>query len=159
MNIHPYQLSTVIYRFEHKIRRRFLFEFFQVTANRLPSLQSVRQSYYQHPPPSTMSRGRSLTPPSFKQNARLPSMSHLRTSDFYPPYYPPHPAMYNDSTFYRTYGDPYLMQRLPSSHFLPPTSPPHAYRHMYSSVTSHRRNRRSRSRSRRRYEYWTIVRS
>ena len=145
--------------------------FSKVTANRLPSMQSVRQSYYQHHPPSVMansamSRGRSLTPPSYKQNARLPSMNHLRTQDFYPPYYPPHPAAYHDPAYYRTYGDPYLMQRLPPPGFLPPTSSPppsssRAYRHMFSSSSdldrhssgmSRRRSRRSRSRSRRRYE-------
>jgi hypothetical protein len=132
-------------------------------------MQTVRQSYYQHHPPtmttnSALSRGRSLTPPSFKQNARLSSMNHLRTPDFYPPYYP-HPAMYTDPAYYRAYGDPYLMQRLPPPPpFLPhPTSPPsssRAYRNMNSSsdldryppLMSHRRTKRSRSRSRRRYE-------
>ncbi len=135
-------------------------------------MQSIRQSYYQHHPStmmtnSAMSRGRSLTPPSLKQNARLSSMNHLRTQDFYPPYYP-HPAVYADSAYYRAYGDPYLMQRLPPPTFLPSASPPppppsssRAYRNMYSSssgfdrypsVMSHRRPQRSRSRSRRRYE-------
>ncbi|CAF0724117.1 unnamed protein product [Rotaria sp. Silwood1] len=148
-----------------------LYNHLQVTANRLPPMQSVRQSYYQYQPStmmssSTISRGRSLTPPSYKQNARLSSMNHLRTQDFYPPYYPQHSAVYTDSNYYRTYGDPYLMQRLPPPAFLPPTSSPppppssssHAYRNMYSSsglhryptVTSHRRTRRSRSRSGRR---------
>ncbi|CAF2511108.1 unnamed protein product [Rotaria sp. Silwood2] len=154
-----------------------LYNHLQVTANRLPPMQAIRQSYYQyHPstivPNSTMSRGRSLTPPSYKQNARLSSMNHLRTQDFYPPYYPQHSTVYTDSAYYRAYGDPYLMQRLPPPTFLPPTSssppppppPPssssssHAYRNMYSSsgshryppVTSHRRTRRSRSRSGRR---------
>jgi RNA recognition motif-containing protein len=147
-----------------------LYNHLQITANRLPSMQSIRQSYYQHHPStmmtnSAMSRGRSLTPPSLKQNARLSSMNHLRTQDFYPPYYP-HPAVYADSAYYRAYGDPYLMQRLPPPTFLPSASPPppppsssRAYRNMYSSssgfdrypsVMSHRRPQRSRSRSRRR---------
>ncbi|CAF0807661.1 unnamed protein product [Rotaria sordida] len=153
-----------------------LYNHLQVTANRLPSMQAVRHSYYQYHPSTimtnpTISRGRSLTPPSYKQNARLSSMNHLRTQDFYPPYYPHHSTIYPDSTYYRTYGDPYLMQRLPPPAFLPPTSssspppPPlpsssssssHAYRNMYSSsgfhrypqVTSHKRTRRSQSHSR-----------
>lgn len=136
-------------------------------------MPAVRQSYYQHYPSTmmpnpAMPRGRSLTPPSFKQNSRLPSMSHLRTQDFYPPYYPPHPAVYTDPAYYRAYGDPYLMQRLPPPPgFLPSNSPPpssssRAYRNVYLSsdvdryppVMSQRRTRRSRSRShnRRRYE-------
>ena len=133
-------------------------------------MPTLRQSYYQHYPSTMMtnstlsSRGRSLTPPSFKQNPRLSSMNHLRTQDFYPPYYP-HPALYADPAYYRAYGDPYLMQRLPPPAFLPPTSPPpssssRAYRNMHSSsdvdryppLMSHRPKKRSRSRSRRRYE-------
>ncbi len=110
--------------------------------------------------PAAISRGRSLTPPSFKQNLRLPSMNHLRAQDLY--YH--HPAIYSDPTYYRTYGDPYLMQRLPPPTFLPSTSSPPSsssrpYRNMYSSsgidyyttnmstLQNHRR-----SRSRRRYE-------
>ena len=140
-------------------------------------MQAIRQNYYQHHPStmmvsSAMSRGRSLTPPSFKQNARLSSMNHLRTQEFYPSYYPPHPAVYADPAYYRTYGDPYLMQRLPPPAFLPPTSSPppppppssssRAYRHMYSSssdldryppVMPRRRTQRSRSRSRSRRRY------
>ena len=63
-------------------------------------------------------------------------MNHLRSQDFIPYY--PHPAVYSDPAYYRTYGDPYLMQRLPPPAFLPPTSPPpssssRAYRNMYSS--------------------------
>ncbi len=104
-----------------------------------------------------MSRGRSLTPPSFKQSFHLPSMHHLRSQDLYYQ----HPAIYSDPAYYRTYGDPYLMQRLPPpppSAFLPPTSSPpsRAYRNTYSSSGIDRytgnRHRRSRSRSRRRYE-------
>ncbi|CAF1380507.1 unnamed protein product, partial [Adineta steineri] len=149
------------------------YDHLQVTANRLPTMQSMRQNYYQHHPStmmssSTMSRGRSLTPPSFKQNARISSMNHLRSQEFYPPYYPHHPAVYSDPAYYRAaYGDPYLMQRLPPpppAAFFPPTSPPpsssssRSHRNMYSSsgldryppVMSHRRSQRSRSRSRRR---------
>ncbi|CAF0970887.1 unnamed protein product [Adineta steineri] len=149
------------------------YDHLQVTANRLPTMQSMRQNYYQHHPStmmssSTMSRGRSLTPPSFKQNARISSMNHLRSQEFYPPYYPHHPAVYSDPAYYRAaYGDPYLMQRLPPpppTAFFPPTSPPpsssssRSHRNMYSSsgldryppVMSHRRSQRSRSRSRRR---------
>ncbi|UJR25928.1 hypothetical protein I4U23_007276 [Adineta vaga] len=141
----------------------------QVTANRLPVMDSMRHNYYQnHPiammPASAMSRGRSLTPPSFKQNARVSSMSHLRSQDFYPPYYPHHPAVYTDPAYYRAYGDPYLMQRLPPppSAFFRSTSPSsssRAPRHMYPSsdydhpppVSSHKRSsRRNRSRSPRR---------
>ena len=135
----------------------------------MPSLQAIRQNYYQHPPSAMMgnsgvSRGRSLTPPSLKQNARVSSMNHLRAQDFYPPYYPPHPAVYADPAYYRTYADPYLMQRLPPPAFLSSTSSPssssRAYRNMYSSsnldrypsTMSDRPRRRSRSRSRRRYE-------
>jgi hypothetical protein len=147
-------------------------------------MQSLRQSYYQHQPSTMMtssaiSRGRSLTPPSFKHNARLPPMNHLRSQEFYPPYYPHHPAVFADPAYYRTYGDPYLMQRLPPpppSSFIPSTSPPpssssRAYRNMYSSsgmdryptVMSHRRTqestltRRSPSRSRRRYEFQLLL--
>lgn len=114
---------------------------------------------------SSTSRGRSLTPPSLKQNSRVSSMNHVRTQDFYPPFYPPHPAMYTDPAFYRAYGDPYLMQRLPPGAFLPPRSSPppssasRSYRNMYSSsnsdhyppVASRKRSRRSRSPNRRRY--------
>jgi RNA recognition motif-containing protein len=138
-----------------------LYSHLQVTANRLPPMQTFRQSYYQHyppgiiPDPPTMSRGRSLTPPSFKQSFHLPSMHHLRSQDLYYQ----HPAIYSDPAYYRTYGDPYLMQRLPPpppSAFLPPTSSPpsRAYRNTYSSSGIDRytgnRHRRSRSRSRRR---------
>lgn len=150
----------------------YLFKTKQVTANRLPSMQSIRQNYYQYHPSSMMpnsaiSRGRSLTPPSFKNNARLSSMNHLRTPDFYPPYYPPHSAVYPDSTYYRTYGDPYLMQRLPPPSFLPPVSPPssssHAYRNMYSSSGLRRysketsRKRTRQSRDGRRYEVRSLL--
>ncbi len=135
-------------------------------------MPTLPQSYYQHHPATMMtnstlsSRGRSLTPPSFKQNPRLSSMNHLPPQDLYSPYYP-HPALYTDPAYYRTYGDPYLMQRIPPPPppFLPPTSPPpssssRAYRNMHSSSDfdrypssmSHRRKKRSRSRSRRRYE-------
>ncbi|CAF3334562.1 unnamed protein product [Rotaria socialis] len=147
-----------------------LFNHLQVTANRLPSMQAIRQSYYQYHPAtmmasSVMPRGRSLTPPSFKQNARLSSMNHLRTQDFYPPVYSPHSVVYPDSSYYRTYGDPYLMQRLPPPppSYLPPVSSPppsslSSYRNMYSSSghhrnppeTSHRRTRQSCSRGGRR---------
>ncbi|CAF5094167.1 unnamed protein product, partial [Rotaria sp. Silwood1] len=147
-----------------------LYSHLQVTANRLPPMQVFRQNYYQHYPlpmttnPMTTSRGRSLTPPSFKQNARLPSMHHLRSQDIC--YH--HPAMYNDPAYYRTYGDPYLMQRLPPPAFLPSTPPPsssasssssRAYRNMYSSsginrytsnISASSHHRRSRSRSRHR---------
>ena len=99
------------------------------------------------------SRGRSLTPPSFKQNARLPSMHHLHTPDFYYQ----HPAIYSDSAYYRTYGgDPYLMQRLPPPAFLPPTSPPSSrpYRNLYSSsnIDRYSTNLSTLHRHRRRYE-------
>ena len=137
-----------------------LYNHLQVTANRLPPMQVFRQSYYQQYP-STMlnnsistSRGRSLTPPSFKQNSRLPSMHHLRSQDLY--YH--HPSVYSDPAYYRTYGDPYLMQRLPPpSAFLPPTSPSRTYRNMYSSsgmdrMSSFQHHKRSRSRSQRRYD-------
>ncbi|CAF1003372.1 unnamed protein product [Adineta ricciae] len=146
-----------------------LYNHLQVTANRLPPIDSIRQNYYQnHPlammPASAMSRGRSLTPPSFKQNARISSMSHLRSQEFYPPYYPHHPSVYTDPAYYRAYADPYLIQRLPPpppGAFLRSTSPSssRAHRHMYPSadydrypsVSSHKRVlRRSRSRSRRR---------
>ncbi|CAF3807245.1 unnamed protein product, partial [Rotaria magnacalcarata] len=146
-----------------------LFNHLQVTANRLPSMQAIRQSYYQYHPAtmmtsSVMPRGRSLTPPSLKQNARLSSINHLRTQDFYPPVYPLHSAVYPDSAYCRTYGDPYLMQRLPPPSYLPPVpSPPppsslSSYRNMYSSSghhrnppeTSHNRTRQSRSRGGRR---------
>ncbi|CAF0789338.1 unnamed protein product [Rotaria sordida] len=147
-----------------------LYSQLQVTANRLPSMQAFRQNYYQHYPltmttnPITTSRGRSLTPPSFKQNLRLPPMHHLRSQDFY---YHHHPTLYSDPTYYRTYGDPYLMQRLPPPAFLPSSPPPsssssssRAYRNMYSSSginryttnisasSSHHRRSRSRSRHR-----------
>jgi RNA recognition motif-containing protein len=140
-----------------------LYSHLQVTANRLPPMQVFRQNYHQYYPPTmisnstSLSRGRSLTPPSFKQNSRLPSMHHLRTQDFYYQ----QPAIYSDPAYYRTYGgDPYLMQRLPPPAFLPSTSPPlsRAYRNMYSSsgidryMTTVSYHRRSRSRSRRRYE-------
>ena len=140
-------------------------------------MQSVRHSFHQYHPSSmavnsSMSRGRSLTPPSLKQNARVSSMNHVRTHDFYPPYYPPHPAMYSDPAYFRTYGDPYLMQRLPPGGFLPPPlSPPstssssRAYRNMHSSsnsdryppVSSRKRIRRSRSPNRRRYDVWLLL--
>jgi hypothetical protein len=138
-----------------------LYSHLQVTANRLPPMQVFRQNYHQYYPPTmisnstSLSRGRSLTPPSFKQNSRLPSMHHLRTQDFYYQ----QPAIYSDPAYYRTYGgDPYLMQRLPPPAFLPSTSPPlsRAYRNMYSSsgidryMTTVSYHRRSRSRSRRR---------
>jgi len=133
-------------------------------------MQGIRPSYYQHQPStmmsnSTISRGRSLTPPSFKQNhARLSSMNHLPTQDFYPSYYPQHPAVYTDPAYYRAYGDPYLMQRFPPPPFLPLTSSPpssssRSYRNNYASsgldryppVMSHKRTQRSRSRSRSRH--------
>lgn len=147
----------------------------QVTANRLPSMQSVRHNFHQYHPSSMMansstSRGRSLTPPSLKQNARTSSMNHVRTHDFYPPYYPPHLAMFSDPAYYRAYGDPYLMQRLPPGAFLPPSSSPpssssRAYRNMHSSsnsdryppVSSRKRTRRSRSPNRRRYDVWLLL--
>jgi hypothetical protein len=130
-------------------------------------MHSMRPNYYQHQPSTMMtssavSRGRSLTPPSFKQNAHASSMNHLRTQDFYPPYYPHHAAVYNDPAYYRAYGDPYLMQRVlpppffPSTSQPPPSSSSRSYRNMYASstldryppVTSHRRSQRSRSRHR-----------
>ncbi|CAF2632905.1 unnamed protein product [Rotaria sp. Silwood2] len=149
-----------------------LYSHLQVTANRLPSMQMFRQSYYQHYPltmttnPMTTSRGRSLTPPSFKQNACLPPMHHLRSQDLY--YH--HPAIYSDPNYYRTYGDPYLMQRLPPPVFLPSTPPPssssssssRAYRNMYSSsginrdtsnISTSSHHRRSRSRHRNSLSY------
>ncbi len=132
-------------------------------------MQVFRQNYYQNYPSSTIlsnssssiSRGRSLTPPSFKQNVHLPSMHHFRTQDFYYE----HPTIYSDPTYYRTYsGDPYLMQRLPPPPptFLSSTSPPssRAYRNTYSSsgidrystnISTSSHHRRSRSRSRHRY--------
>ena len=133
-------------------------------------MQSIRHNFHQHHPSSmpvnsSSSRGRSLTPPSLKHSARVSSMNHVRTQDFYPPYYPPHPAMYSDPAYFRAYGDPYLMQRLPPGAFLPPpsSSPPsssRAYRNMHSSsnsdryppVSSRKRTRRSRSPNRRRYD-------
>ncbi|CAF2156008.1 unnamed protein product [Rotaria magnacalcarata] len=142
-----------------------LYSHLQVTANRLPPMQVFRQSYYQHYPysmpptnSSMTSRGRSLTPPSLKQNSRLSSMHQLQSQDFY--YH--HQAMYSDPAYYRAYADPYLMQRLqPPSTYLPPTPRPsssssssRSYRNMYSSsgidrytsntsaaVTHHRRSR------------------
>jgi hypothetical protein len=128
-------------------------------------MQVFRQNYHQYYPPTmisnpvTTSRGRSLTPPSFKQNPRLSSMNHLHAQDLYYQ----HPAIYSDPTYYRAYGDPYLMQRLPPLAFLPSVSPPpssRAYRNMYSSsgidryttnMSTLQHHRRSRSRSRRRY--------
>ncbi|CAF4316104.1 unnamed protein product [Rotaria magnacalcarata] len=148
-----------------------LYSHLQVTANRLPPMQVFRQSYYQHYPysmpptnSSMTSRGRSLTPPSLKQNSRLSSMHQLQSQDFY--YH--HQAMYTDPAYYRAYADPYLMQRLqPPSTYLPPTPRPsssssssRSYRNMYSSSGIDRytsntsaavtRHRRSRSRSRHR---------
>lgn len=142
-----------------------------MTANRLPPMQVFRQSYYQHYPApmarngSGPSRGRSLTPPSFKQNSYLSPMHSLRSHDLY---YHQHPTMYSDPTYYRAFGDPYLMQRIPPAPYLPSTSPPpsslssRAYRNMYSSsginhyataiASSSSQYRRSRSRSRHRYE-------
>lgn len=129
-------------------------------------MQAFRQSYHQHypspmlPNSTSMSRGRSLTPPSLKQNTRPPSMQHLRAQDFYYP----SPAVYSDPAYYRTYGgDPYLMQRLPPPAFLPSNSPPSSrvYRNPYSSsgvdrytmnIPTASHHRRDRSRSRRRYE-------
>lgn len=130
-------------------------------------MQVFRQSYHQHypstvlPNPSTTTRGRSLTPPSFKQNPRLSSasMHQLRAHDLYYQ----HPAIYSDPAYYRTYGDPYLMQRLPQPALFSSISPPpssRSYRNMYSSsgidryttnMSTLQRHRRSRSRSRRRY--------
>ena len=125
-------------------------------------MQTFRQSYYQQYP-STMlpnsnstSRGRSLTPPSLKQNTRPSSMQH---------FYYQQPHIYSDSSYYRTYdGDPYLMQRLPPPTFLSSTSPSsssssRAYRNTYSSSSAMDRystnmsnsSRHRRSRSRRRY--------
>ena len=115
---------------------------------------------------ATTSRGRSLTPPSLKNHARPPSMHHLRGPDYYSPYHPP---MYPDPAYYRTYGDPYVMQRLPPApafagpSFISPPSSSRSYRHMYSSSdldrypsdVLHRRMHEpasmQRSRSRRRY--------
>ncbi len=113
-------------------------------------MQVFRQNYYQHYPSTTISsRGRSLTPPSFKQNSRLPSMHHLRAQDFYYQ----HPAMYSDPAYYRTFGDPYLMQRLPPPAFLPSTSPPPlSSSRVYRNMSTLQQHRRSRSRSRRRYD-------
>jgi hypothetical protein len=122
-------------------------------------MQAFRQNYHQHYPstmisnPVSTSRGRSLTPPSFKQNSRLPSVHHLRSQDLY--YH--QPSIYSDPAYYRAYGDPYLMQRLPPPTFLPPTSPSRVYRNMYSSpgidrMSTFQHHKRSRSRSRRRYE-------
>ena len=149
-----------------------------MTANRLPSIQAIRQSYYQHRPPvvmtnSAVSRGRSLTPPSFKQNARLSSTHHLRAQNSYSMYYPHHSAVYSDSNYYRTYGDPYFMQRLPPSTFFTPLpssptqSSSHTHRSTYSSSglrrsspeMSYRRTRRSHSRSRNglRYEIQVVL--
>jgi hypothetical protein len=140
-----------------------------VTANRLPSIQSYRSNAYQHLHPSmmmmnnssTISRGRSLTPPSLKPSARLSSMHHMRSEDFYPPY---PPSYYMDPAYYRPYDDPYVMQRLPpfpSSLISASSTSSRSYGHMYASSNFnryppgvyHRRSRsRSRSRSRRRYE-------
>ena len=134
----------------------------KVTANRMSALPAYRQNYYQPPHPSmlmnsaAMSRGRSLTPPSFKQNARTSSMRHhLRPDDFYSPY---PPNLYMDPAYYRSFDDPYAMQRLqpfPSS-MIPPSSA-HPYGHLYASANFDRRppgafQRRSRSPTRRRYE-------
>ncbi|CAF3193165.1 unnamed protein product [Rotaria socialis] len=145
-----------------------LYSHLQVTANRLPPMQVFRQSYYQHYPysmpltnSSMASRGRSLTPPSLKQNSRLSSMHQLQSQDFY--YH--HQAMYSDPAYYRAYADPYLMQRLqPPPTYLPTTPRPsssssssRSYRNMYSSSGINRytsntpavtRHRRSRSRHR-----------
>lgn len=104
-------------------------------------------------------RGRSLTPPSFKQNTRTSSMRHLRPDDFYPPY---HPSLYMDPAYYRPFDDPYAMQRLPPfpSSMIPPSGA-HPYGHMYASADFDRRppgafHRRSRSPTRRRYELWLV---
>ncbi|CAF1129403.1 unnamed protein product [Adineta steineri] len=140
-----------------------LYSHLQVTANRLPSMQAFRQNYYQQYPSDIIpnssmlsSRGRSLTPPSFKQNSHL----SLRSQDLY--YHQHHPAMYSDPVYYRAYSDPFLMQRLPPPAFLSPTSSSSSrpYRNMYSSsgdidrytghLSSVQRTKRSRSRSRRR---------
>jgi len=136
-------------------------------------MQVFRQNYHQYYPPAMIpnpgitSRGRSLTPPSFKQNPRLSSMNHLRPQDLYYQ----HPAIYSDPTYYRTYGDPYLMQRLPPPAFLPsasPAPPPSSsrgYRNMYPSsgidryttnMSTLQHRSRSRSRSRRRYGKYKI---
>ena len=113
-------------------------------------MQVFRQNYYQQYSSNSISRGRSLTPPSFKQNS---SINHLRSQDFYYP----HPSIYSDPAYYRTYGDPYIMQRLPPPAFLPPTSLSRSYRDTYSSssmdrMSTFQHHKRSRSRSRRRYE-------
>ena len=97
---------------------------------------------------SSMGRGRSLTPPSFKQSSHLSSMHHLRSDDYYSPY-PAHFYM-DPSAYYRPYDDPYGSSRFPP--FFPSmiSSSSRAYGDLYASANADR-HRRSRSRSRRRY--------
>ena len=99
-------------------------------------------------------------------------MHSLRSHELY---YPQHPTMYSDPTYYRAFGDPYLMQRIPPSTYLPSTFTTttiliissRAYRNMYSSsginhyataiASSSSQYRRSRSRSRSRHRYETNI--
>ena len=80
-------------------------------------MQVFRQNcYQQYPPmmttyPGTTSRGRSLTPPSYKQGLHLRPIHHPHSQDLY--YH--HPYVYSDSAYHRTYRNQYLMQRLPPS--------------------------------------------
>lgn len=112
----------------------------QFPIGRSTQVHGYRPNFYPYPPPSVMinssaiSRGRSLTPPSFKKVGRMPPIS----GDFYPPY---PPNFYPEPNFYRSFDNSYYIQRFP------PISN-RSYGPSFGHREFSRRRSRSRSRSR-----------